>query len=43
MILKNILKGILIGIGSIAPGVSGGTFAMMLGIYDKITDAIGNF
>ena len=43
MIIKNILKGIIIGIGSIAPGVSGGTFAMMLGVYDKITDAIGNF
>ena len=43
MIIKNILKGIIIGIGSIAPGVSGGTFAMILGVYDKITDAIGNF
>lgn len=42
-ILTNILKGIFIGIGGIAPGVSGGTFAMMLGVYDKITDSIGNF
>lgn len=41
--LTNIIKGIFIGIGGIAPGVSGGTFAMMLGVYDKITDAIGNF
>lgn len=39
----NILKGMLIGIGGIAPGVSGGTFAMMLGVYDRITDSIGNF
>lgn len=41
--ITNIIKGIFIGIGGIAPGVSGGTFAMMLGVYDKITDAIGSF
>lgn len=41
--LENFFKGIIIGIGGVAPGVSGGTFAVMLGVYDKLTDAIGNF
>lgn len=36
------IKGMIIGIGAVAPGVSGGTFAVMLGIYDKLTDAIAN-
>lgn len=39
----NILKGIVIGIGGIAPGVSGGAFAVMLGVYDKLTEAIATF
>ena len=30
------LKGILIGIGMILPGVSGGVIAVILGVYDKI-------
>lgn len=42
-VLGNFLKGLIIGIGAIAPGVSGGAFAIMLGVYDRITDAIGNF
>lgn len=41
--LVNMIKGIVIGIGAVAPGVSGGTFAVILGIYDKLTDAIANF
>ncbi|MDK4490823.1 DUF368 domain-containing protein [Fusobacterium necrophorum] len=28
---------------NIIPGVSGGTVAVLLGIYEKLTDAIGNF
>ena len=28
--------------GAVAPGVSGGSFAVMLGVYDKLTDAIAN-
>ncbi|MDR7856964.1 undecaprenyl phosphate translocase family protein [Tissierella sp.] len=39
---KDFIKGIIIGIGAIAPGVSGGAFAVMFGVYDKITDAIAN-
>lgn len=41
--LKLILKGIVIGIANIIPGVSGGTLAVVLGVYDKLTEAIGNF
>lgn len=42
-LVVNILKGIIIGIGGVAPGVSGGAFAVMLGVYDKLTDAIATF
>ena len=41
--LKLFLSGIAIGIANIIPGVSGGTIAFILGIYDKLTDSIGNF
>ncbi|MGL5057132.1 MAG: DUF368 domain-containing protein [Fusobacteriaceae bacterium] len=37
------LKGIIIGVANIMPGVSGGTLAVVLGIYDKLIGAIGNF
>lgn len=40
--LSDFLKGMIIGIGAVAPGVSGGTFAVILGIYKKLTDAIAN-
>ena len=36
------LKGILIGIAMIIPGVSGGTLAVMLNIYNDLIDAINN-
>lgn len=41
--LKLIFSGIAIGIANIIPGVSGGTIAFVLGIYDKLTESIGNF
>ena len=41
--IKNFLKGIAIGIANVLPGVSGGTLAVVLNIYDKLTEAIGNF
>ena len=41
--LKLLFSGIAIGIANIIPGVSGGTIAFILGIYDKLTEAIGNF
>lgn len=37
------LKGIIIGIANIMPGVSGGTLAVIMGVYDRLTEAIGNF
>ena len=37
------LKGILIGIGMILPGVSGGVIAVILGVYDKIIYSLSNF
>ena len=41
--IKNILKGMVIGISNIIPGVSGGTMAVILGIYDKLIATINNF
>lgn len=40
---KLFFKGIIIGVANIMPGVSGGTLAVILGVYDKLTEAIGNF
>lgn len=37
------LNGLLIGIGMILPGVSGGVIAVILGIYEKIIFSINNF
>ena len=37
------IKGVIIGISNIIPGVSGGTLAVSLGIYEILLDAIGNF
>ncbi len=39
---KRFLAGFFIGIGMIAPGVSGGVFAVMYGIYDKMLAALAN-
>lgn len=40
--IKEILKGVLIGIANAIPGVSGGTMMVSMGIYDKIISAITN-
>ena len=37
------IKGGLIGIANIIPGVSGGTMAVVLGIYEQLVEAIGEF
>ncbi len=34
--IKNLLKGIVMGIANIIPGVSGGTMAVSMGIYDRL-------
>lgn len=41
--LDIILKGFIIGSSMSVPGVSGGTMAILLGIYDKLIGAISNF
>src|SRR5690606_16079683 len=40
---KNIYRGILMGITDLIPGVSGGTVAFILGIYDRLLEAISGF
>lgn len=40
--LKDMLKGIIIGIANIIPGVSGGTLAVSMGIYDKLISSVTN-
>ncbi len=40
--IVDLLKGIFIGAANIIPGVSGGTMAVSMGIYDKLMEAIGN-
>lgn len=41
--LKNILKGLLITVSTLVPGVSGGTMAIVLGIYDDLIHSISSF
>ncbi len=36
----NILRGIVIGIANVIPGVSGGTMAVSMGIYDKLISSV---
>ena len=38
--IKDILKGMVIGIANIIPGVSGGTMMVAMGIYDKLIHCI---
>lgn len=38
--LKNTFNGILIGASMLLPGVSGGTMAIMLGVYDRLISAV---
>lgn len=40
--IKNVVCGILVGIANIIPGVSGGTIIVILGLFDKLMDAISN-
>ena len=41
-IMVNLLRGVAVGIANIIPGVSGGTMALILGIYQRLITAIGN-
>lgn len=40
---KNIYRGLLMGITDLIPGVSGGTVAFILGIYDRLLASISGF
>ena len=42
MLLENFIYGIILGIGFIIPGVSGGVLATIIGIYDKIISILNN-
>lgn len=41
--LKLILKGFVIGLGKIIPGVSGGMLAILLGVYEESVQAVAHF
>ena len=41
--VMNLLKGVAIGSSMLIPGVSGGTMAIILGVYDKIVHAVSSF
>ena len=41
--MKNLLAGILIGVGAILPGISSGVFLCCFGLYEKIVDWILHF
>ena len=37
------IKGIIIGLGTLIPGVSGGSAAIAVGVFEDIIEAVGNF
>ncbi len=41
--LKNIVKGVVVGISMMVPGVSGGTMAIVLGVYDRLVHSVAAF
>ena len=41
--LSTLVKGFIIGGTMLVPGVSGGTMAMILGIYEDLISAVSNF
>jgi putative membrane protein len=41
--LIRVLKGVLVGIGAILPGISGGVLMVIFKIYDALIDFLGNF
>lgn len=38
--MRNVFRGIVMGITDLIPGISGGTIAMVLGIYPQLIAAI---
>lgn len=41
--LVNFFKGIIVGIATLVPGVSGGTMSIVLGIYDRLIHSVSSF
>lgn len=41
--IKHFIKGIIIGISTLVPGVSGGTMSLILGVYDDMIHAVSGF
>lgn len=41
--IKLVMKGFVIGLGKVVPGVSGSLIAISLGLYEKCIDSISNF
>ncbi len=39
----NILRGVVVGIANVIPGVSGGTMMVSMGIYDKLILVLTHF
>ncbi len=39
----NFFKGMVIGVSNLVPGVSGGTMALVMGIYERLVEAISEF
>ncbi len=42
-ILLNLLRGFLMGTADVVPGVSGGTVALIVGVYERLVTAISRF
>ena len=41
--MSNVIKGMIIGLANVIPGVSGGTLMITLGIYEQVIDTISHF
>lgn len=41
LLIKELVSGFLVGIANIIPGVSGGTFLLILGMFQRVMSAIG--
>ena len=42
LVIVNLVRGLLIGIAEVIPGVSGGTVALIVGLYRRLIDAIAD-
>ena len=42
LLIVNLVRGIIIGIAEVIPGVSGGTVALIVGLYRRLIDAIAD-